>query len=151
MKIPTAWLSIADQITVLVLIPILDSFIYPILLKRFKTVFQENTRMMVGMCLSAISVIIAGLIESERLMIIHEDPVQNTIAQIIDNTTYYAADFNILWQLPQYTLIGQQWYYFHLFIILLSELLNNHYNTKIILKCSSFIKYLIIISLNKLF
>ena len=62
--------------------------------------------MVIGMSLSAMSVIIAGLLESERLYIIHSDPNHNTIAQIIDNTTYYAADLNILWQLPQYTLIG---------------------------------------------
>ena len=62
--------------------------------------------MVVGMCLSAMSVIIAGIVESERLNIIQSDPIDNTIVQIIDNTTYYAADLNILWQLPQYTLIG---------------------------------------------
>lgn len=76
------------------------------MLKKCRANFRENTRMVVGMCLSAISVIMAGLLESERLYIIQSDPTTNTIAQIIDNTTYYAADLNILWQTPQYTLIG---------------------------------------------
>jgi peptide/histidine transporter 3/4 len=65
-----------------------------------------STRLVVGMCLSAMSVILAGLLESERLFIIQSSPSENTVAQLIGNTTYYAADLNILWQIPPYTVIG---------------------------------------------
>jgi hypothetical protein len=58
------------------------------------------------MCLSALSIIVAGLLESERISIIQADPIQNTVVQVIGGTTYYAADLNILWQIPQYTLLG---------------------------------------------
>ena len=58
------------------------------------------------MGLSALAVVTAGLVESVRLNIIFADPNKNILVQIIDNTTYNAANMHILWQVPQYTLVG---------------------------------------------
>lgn len=59
-----------------------------------------------GMSLSALAVITAGILETERLSIIQSDPFENTVVQVIGNKTYTAANLNILWQIPQYGVIG---------------------------------------------
>jgi dipeptide/tripeptide permease len=104
--IPPAWLSIADQITVLFMIPLLDKFIYPALKRRCSNVFKEKTRLVLGMSLSALSIITAGILETVRLNIVLSPDSSNRLVQKIDNTTYIAANLHILWQIPQYTLIG---------------------------------------------
>lgn len=79
---------------------------YPFIQRRFKRFISENTRLVLGMSLSAMSVVVAGLLESSRINLIISDPFANTIVQVIDNTSFHAADLHILWQIPQYTLIG---------------------------------------------
>jgi solute carrier family 15 (peptide/histidine transporter), member 3/4 len=74
--------------------------------KTKKFVFCESTRLIFGMGLSALAVVVAGLIESFRLNILFSNPKENILIQIIDNTTYQAANLHILWQVPQYTLVG---------------------------------------------
>jgi solute carrier family 15 (peptide/histidine transporter), member 3/4 len=88
------------------MIPILNGVVYPFIKRKFNISLSENTRLIFGMAFSAFSVIIAGFIETKRSSIINDNPAENTIIQIIDNTTYYAANFHILWQLPQYTFVG---------------------------------------------
>lgn len=74
--------------------------------KTKKFVFCESTRLIFGMGLSALAVVVAGLVESVRLNTIFSSTNQNILIQIIDNTTYQAANMHILWQVPQYTLVG---------------------------------------------
>jgi peptide/histidine transporter 3/4 len=88
------------------MIPLLDSVVYPYFNKKFNKTICVNSRLVLGMCLSALSVIAGGLLETIRLDIIQQDPVNNTINQLIGNTTYIAANLHILWQIPQYMLIG---------------------------------------------
>ena len=101
--VPTAWLSIADQVIILIMIPLLNSFVYPKINKHLSRAFDENLRIVLGMSFSALAVILAGILESERLAIFLN---KQSIIQIIDNTTYIAADLHIVWQIPQYTSIG---------------------------------------------
>ena len=58
------------------------------------------------MGLSALAVVVAGLVETIRLNTMFSSTNQNILIQIIDNTTYQAANMHILWQVPQYTLVG---------------------------------------------
>lgn len=104
--IPAASLSIANQIIIIFLIPLLDGFIYPWIKKRG---FDMNTRirMIIGMIFAALSVTLAGVVETIRLKIVLNNSTNdNDVVQIIDNTTYIAANFSILWQIPQYALVG---------------------------------------------
>jgi peptide/histidine transporter 3/4 len=106
--IPAAWLSIADQIIIMILIPLVDHFVYPFLKKSLNIEICTRTRMVFGMIFACLSVVIAGIVETNRMRIIQNNSTtHNTlIPQVIDNTTYIAADFSILWQIPQYTLVG---------------------------------------------
>ena len=72
--------------------------------KHLLSFFCENTRLVTGMSMSAMSVIVAGLLETYRLDLIQSD--QDFVIQTIDNTTYYAANLHIAWQIPQYVLVG---------------------------------------------
>lgn len=102
---PVAWLSLIDSIAILVLIPILDTFIYPFFKKTSGNICG-SFRIVLGMSFSALAVIIAGLFETFRLQYILQDPAHNTIVQIISNTTFIAADVSIFWQVPQYILVA---------------------------------------------
>ena len=103
--IPAAWLSIADQIIIIILIPILDRIIYPCIKSKLGIDITTKTRMALGMICSGLSVALAGLVESKRINIILNNST-NYIPQTIDDTVYNASNFSILWQIPQYTFIG---------------------------------------------
>jgi peptide/histidine transporter 3/4 len=105
--IPAAWLSIADQIIIMILIPLVDKIVYPFLKNRLGIEICTRTRMILGMVFALLSVVIAGIVETTRMHLITNNSTgDNLIPQIIDNTTYIAANFSILWQVPQYTLVG---------------------------------------------
>jgi len=106
--IPAAWLSIADQIIIMVLIPLVDRLVYPLLKKSLNIEICTRKRMVFGMIFACLSVVIAGFFETNRMKIIENNSTTHDtlIPQVIDNTTYIAEDFSILWQIPQYTLVG---------------------------------------------
>lgn len=101
-QIPAAWLTLCDDAFVILLIPILNLVVYPFLDKKNITTVPL-CRIVVGMIISLIAVIVAALVEHLRL----EDWRQgNSINQIISNTNYNASAMSILYQIPQYCLIG---------------------------------------------
>ena len=86
------------------MIPVLESLVYPLMSTFSSIALNSNIRLVFGMSMSALSVILAGLLESCRVDMIQYN--KNIIVQVIDNTTYYAANLSVLWQIPQYTFIG---------------------------------------------
>ncbi|XP_007519713.1 solute carrier family 15 member 3 isoform X1 [Erinaceus europaeus] len=101
-KIPEAWLLLANVAVVLVLVPLKDRVLDPLLrsCKLFPSALQK---MALGMFFGFTSVIVAGVLERERLQYIQ---LNQTVAQQIGQETYYAAPLSIWWQVPQYLLIG---------------------------------------------
>lgn len=101
-NIPTSWLSLFDQLFILGLIPFLNGVVYPALDRRGVRVTLFG-RIAVGMALSLLAAVSAGLLETismERWNSGHH------IEQIIHNRTYNASDVSVLWQVPQYCLVG---------------------------------------------
>ncbi|XP_039716399.1 solute carrier family 15 member 3 [Pteropus medius] len=101
-KIPEAWLLLANVVVVLILVPVKDHLLDPLLL-RCKLLPSALQKMALGMFFGFASVIVAGFLEMERLEYIHQN---QTVSQQIGKNVYYAAPLSIWWQIPQYLLIG---------------------------------------------
>lgn len=101
-SIPAAWLMLFNVVFLIIFIPLLNHLIYPCLTRRGIQIGML-TRMGIGMMCAALSMVIAGILEIYRVKFIQKHYV---VHQIIENTTFTAADMSILWQIPQYSLIG---------------------------------------------
>jgi len=103
--IPAAWLSLFNVIFVLILLPVLDRIVYPILDRAQKSP-SLRMRIMIGMCCAVLAMISAGILEHFRLARYWEGGTNHTHFQIVGNTMYYAARMSVIYQLPQYAIIG---------------------------------------------
>lgn len=97
-KIPSASLSLFDTVSVIFWVPIYDKFIVPIVRKYtgHERGFTQLQRMGIGLVISLLSMIIAGLLEVIRLGNVKEN-------------NYYdlkTIPMSIFWQVPQYFLVG---------------------------------------------
>ncbi|XP_004715094.1 solute carrier family 15 member 3, partial [Echinops telfairi] len=100
--IPQAWLLLANVVVVVILVPVKDHLLDPFLV-RHNVLPSTLRKMVLGMFFGFTSVIVAGILEMERLQYIHHN---ETVPQQIGQDTYYAAPLSIGWQIPQYLLIG---------------------------------------------
>uniref|UniRef100_A0ABK0LVE4 Solute carrier family 15 member 3 n=1 Tax=Rattus norvegicus TaxID=10116 RepID=A0ABK0LVE4_RAT len=101
-QIPEAWLLLANVAVILILVPVKDHLIDPLLL-RCKLLPSALQKMALGMFFGFTSIIVAGVLEKERLQYI---AANQTVPQLIGKDLYYAAPLSIWWQIPQYLLIG---------------------------------------------
>ncbi|CAL1275609.1 unnamed protein product [Larinioides sclopetarius] len=101
-SVPAAWLMLFNVLFLIIFIPLMNHVIYPFLDKHGIQI-SILTRMAIGMGCATLSMIMAGCLEICRLHFIYEGRIVN---QTIEHTVYVAADLPILWQIPQYSLIG---------------------------------------------
>lgn len=99
-----AWLSLVDVCFVLVLIPIMDKFVYP-WLDRKGWHLNVFTRISIGFLFAIGSMIVAGVVETERRKSDSDICRNQTFPQIRGQVTYVAC-MPIFYQIPQYGLIG---------------------------------------------
>lgn len=99
---PEAWLLLANIVVILVLVPVKDRLLDPLLL-HCKLLPSALRKMALGMFFSFASVVVAGILEQIRLQYVRNNW---TITQHIGKNYYDAAPLSIWWQVPQYMLIG---------------------------------------------
>ncbi|CAF1488802.1 unnamed protein product [Adineta steineri] len=100
-KMPVIWLSLANQIIIIVTIFLLNTFVYKRLQASGRS-FPINTRIVIGMVSAALSMCMAGTVEIFRQNICK---TQN-FTQIIADKEYIAANMSVFFQFPQYVGIG---------------------------------------------
>ncbi|XP_041348632.1 solute carrier family 15 member 4-like [Gigantopelta aegis] len=109
-QIVPAWFSLFDVIVLILLLPLFDRVIYPRMAKAGYP-FSMTKRIGLGMVFAIAAMLAAGVVEHFRLKAFwpHSGNKQCTNASInqhIGISDYEAADLSILWQIPQYILIG---------------------------------------------
>ena len=100
--VPAASLSLFDTAAVLMLIPIMDHVVYP-LVSYCGISFTPLRRIGVGMLLACASVIVAGVVEIERRSTWIDGGfcIQNVFGE-----SRNASSVNVFWQIPQFVIIG---------------------------------------------
>ncbi|PAA55133.1 hypothetical protein BOX15_Mlig023563g6, partial [Macrostomum lignano] len=107
--IPPAWLSLCDIVVIIALIPLLTKLVFPWLERRGKHP-SLATQILLGMSIALASVLCAGVLESYRLSVLWGNSTNlwpvDYVQQQIGNMNYTAANVSIMWQVPQYCLMG---------------------------------------------
>ncbi|XP_054717561.1 solute carrier family 15 member 4-like [Uloborus diversus] len=98
-EIPAAWLMLFNVIFLLMFIPLMNQVIYPFLSARGIEI-SIFTKIPIGMACAVMAMIIAGGVEWYRVQ------CKENVLQTIGKETYNATNVSILWQIPQYSLIG---------------------------------------------
>ncbi|XP_055987621.1 solute carrier family 15 member 3 [Sorex fumeus] len=101
-KFPEAWLFLANVVVLLILVPVKDHLLDPMLL-QCKLLASPLRKMALGMFFGFASVVVAGVLERTRLRYVQRKWI---IKQYIGDNLYTAASLSIWWQVPQYLLIG---------------------------------------------
>ncbi|XP_076074028.1 solute carrier family 15 member 4-like [Mytilus galloprovincialis] len=98
-NVPVAVLNIFDTIIIIVLIPIMESLVYPFL-TRINRSPSHLQRMGIGMIFAAMAMFVAGILEIYRKKDI------SIIGQKLAGNTFNASSISVFAQVPQFTLIG---------------------------------------------
>nr|AKN21492.1 slc15a-6 [Schmidtea mediterranea] len=101
--IPVASLNVVNTVVILFIIPLLAILVYPILNKCFKASPNHLKRIALGLFLSSLSVIAAGVLEIYR-----KDEIRATggIPQTVFNKSYNVSHISVLAQIPQFFFVG---------------------------------------------
>lgn len=97
---PISSMSLADIIIILILVPIMDRFVYPMLENKLHMGFPLLQRIGTGFVFAIIAMIVAAFVEIAR---------KNSRLLDVTSTcdsSLYIRDLSIFWQIPQYLLIG---------------------------------------------
>ncbi|CAF1488783.1 unnamed protein product [Adineta steineri] len=99
---PVIWLSLGDQMIIILAIFFLNTFVYKRLEASGRSI-SIRTRIIIGMISATIAMCMAGTVELFRQKLCDSQP---TISQFIGKTNYTAADMSIFYQFPQYIGVG---------------------------------------------
>ncbi|RRT63327.1 hypothetical protein B296_00036234 [Ensete ventricosum] len=99
--IPPAMLQSAITISIILIMPLYDKLIIPLLrlLTRQEKGINVLQRIGIGMCLSVVAMVVAAVVESKRIGILRTEGGSHEPLQLDSQLT-------IFWLLPQYILLG---------------------------------------------
>jgi len=99
-EIPIASLSLFDTVAILVLVPLMDRCVFPILRKKGLKLTMLQ-RIGIGFVFASCAMIVAGILEIMRCK---APTLSNQPSKC--NSSILVTNINVLWQIPQYVLIG---------------------------------------------
>ena len=101
---PAAWLSFFNAAVVVILVPIMEKFVYPWLAKRGYEMIPL-TRISIGILIACFAIIAAGFVE---IYVVDDlrTPSKTVINQHVNKRNVTAAELSVFYQVPQYVLIG---------------------------------------------
>ena len=99
-QIPASAMNLFDTFSILLMIQLMEHLIYP-LFQYLNVHLTTLRRMGFGFFLVTLSMVYAALIEPHRRQNVD---FQNT--NVIANTTFNCSNYTVLWQAPQFVLIG---------------------------------------------
>ncbi|CAF3686742.1 unnamed protein product [Rotaria sp. Silwood1] len=100
-EMPVVWLSLGNQLIIIITIFFLNAFVYKRLQASGRT-FPINTRIIIGLISAALSMCMAGTVEIVRQNVCK---TQN-FTQTIGDKQYLAANMSVFFQFPQYVGVG---------------------------------------------
>ena len=101
-KFPAASLNLFENVSLLIIIPLIDRVVYPGLRRRGFN-FTPLRRIGVGLLFAAGSVVLAGFIEIKRKHLIK---THGMIKQDLFTRSVNASTMRVFYQVPQYILLG---------------------------------------------
>lgn len=101
-KLPAAMLNIFNTIIILILIPIMDRIVYPLLAKYGKSPTHLQ-RIGIGMILAAMAMLYSGILE-----IIRKNDIRDNgyITQTLSKDEFNASKISMFAQIPEFAFIG---------------------------------------------
>jgi len=95
-QFPIAALNDADIVIILLLVPLMDRVVYPMLKGRLTMLRKVGA----GFAVLALAMIVAGLVEIWRKS-------TRTLSETSTcDSSVFVSELSVLWQIPQYTLVG---------------------------------------------
>ncbi|GFR60359.1 solute carrier family 15 member 4-like [Elysia marginata] len=102
-KVPAAAINAFNCIGIILLIPVVDKVIYPFF-ERIGHPLSQLKKIGIGLVLSAVGVVVAGIVEIYRKKILHSPGGSHT--QVLAGQTFTASNMSVFLLVPQYVLIG---------------------------------------------
>jgi len=101
-SVPISSLQVFNSAVILVLVPLFDRVVYPLLRKR-QINFSPLKRIGTGFLLATVAMVYAGGLEVYRMSLFKK---HDTVRQELDGVMRTAANLSIFWQAPGFMLIG---------------------------------------------
>jgi peptide/histidine transporter 3/4 len=98
--LPAAALNVFNTISIILLIPVVDRFVYPFFV-RIGRPLTYLKRIGIGMILSILAVVVAGVVEIYR-----KESLDNPHYQILAGENFTSSSMSVFIQIPQFALIG---------------------------------------------
>eukprot|EP01023_Acetabularia_acetabulum_P009011 TRINITY_DN13967_c1_g1_i2.p1 TRINITY_DN13967_c1_g1~~TRINITY_DN13967_c1_g1_i2.p1 ORF type:complete len:623 (-),score=82.66 TRINITY_DN13967_c1_g1_i2:1000-2868(-) len=107
-QVPAASLQAFDALSILILVPLWDRIIVPVL-SRYNMKPTMLQRIGIGMCIAFAAMLLAGIVESVRLNFAHRGlfvDTGNSNSLLDDAFLTRPVKISVFWQIPQFFLVG---------------------------------------------
>ncbi|XP_055877200.1 solute carrier family 15 member 4-like [Biomphalaria glabrata] len=102
-NVPAAMLNTIGNISIIILIPVIDRLFYPCM-KKIGLPLTYLKRIGAGMVLSVVAVVVAGVVEIYRKDVMNQPGGSHV--QVLANENFTASSMSVFVQVPQFAIVG---------------------------------------------